>query len=100
VFIGGLAMLRFIATLPELLQLNMTKTLEESTMLIRVEGMTHYQLLIESHTSLSYWLVEGICLTFSLILVSFILVWLKTRIMWALWAFKFSILLAMAVFGV
>lgn len=79
--LGGIALLRFTFAIPDLLQLS-GKSLEESTMLIKIEGMTHYQLLSESHTALAYWLVEGVFIGYSLLLITVVTVWLKTRLMW------------------
>ena len=45
--IGAISVLRLITALPQLLTL-FGNTIEESTIFIRVEGMTHYQLLSES----------------------------------------------------
>ncbi|TNV76069.1 hypothetical protein FGO68_gene16119 [Halteria grandinella] len=99
-FLGGIALLRFTSAIPELLQIGGKRSLEEATILIRVEGMTHYQLLQESHSALAYQMVEGVSVTFSLVLVTFIAIWLHNRLLWGVWLVKTGLIIAVAVFGI
>lgn len=91
-------MLRFVVAIPEILTL-FGYTIEESTILIRTVGLTHYELV--SETSNAYWLIEGlVVISYSFALVSFLTVWLKTKFIWCLWILKVALLIAHTVFRV
>ena len=76
--IGALSILRFCTTgIPEIL--NITTKLDESNILVKIEGLTRYELVSETYNARAYQLVEGFCIMYSIVLIGFLTVWLKTR---------------------
>jgi hypothetical protein len=94
-FIGAIALLRFVSLLPQLL---FTSDMEQVNVLTKTEGLTHYALPGES--TLAYNLVDGICVAYSIILLTFLTVWLKTRMLCFLWLAKLAMLIAIAIYSV
>jgi hypothetical protein len=88
----AIAVVRLISTLPDLF------IFIENATLIRVEGMTHYKMTFEN--SLHYSLVDMIFILYSLVLLSFLTTWLRTKILVLLWTVKALLTLAISIFGV
>ena len=104
-------MLRFVVAIPEILTL-FGYSIEESTILIRTVGLTHYELVSETSNAywliiiytipvMIWWLIEGlVVISYSFALISFLTVWLKTKFIWCLWILKVALLIAHTVFRV
>ena len=74
--------------------------LEASNVLIKVEGMTHYELVGEGSTVLAYNLVDCICHAYSLLLIGFLCVWVRARLLTFFWLVKVGIFVASTLLAV
>jgi len=75
----------------------LTVDLSSTTTFRSYPGQTHYLTL--SETQLSHALIEGLCILYSLILLSISAVWLKARGLYLFWLLKASILIATHIVG-
>ncbi len=92
--IAAISMVRLIGALPEIF----AKRIEDTSILITMEGATYYRNLSESANFNN--LIDATSLVISLTLMAFIHRWLKTKLLTILWLLKFSIQVALILFGV
>ncbi len=92
--IAGISIVRLIGQLPELFSMK----LEDTSILIQVEGSTYYQ--THGETASAYQLIDLACLLISVTLLTFMQVWLKTHLLHFLWLVKLTLYLALMFFNV
>lgn len=92
--LAGISVVRLLGQLPELF----TTKIDETSILISVEGSTYYQ--SHGETGSAYYLIDLTCLLISITLMTFLQQWLKTHLLFFLWVVKLSIYLAITIFSV
>ena len=92
--VAAIAMVRFLGAMPEIF----TGRLEDSNVLITIEGATYYRTLSEPAPFNT--LIDAISLMITVTLMVLLNKWLKTKLLSILWLAKFSIQIAVIIFSV
>ena len=89
-FIAGISLIRLFGQLPDLF----TTNLEDTSILVSMEGSTYYE--SHSETLSAYRLIDLTCIVLSLILLSFLRRWLRANLLTFLWLAKLSLYITLA----
>ena len=94
--ISALSLLRLGRAISELFALDLSAT----TTFQALPGQIHYALYSEASDALSYQLLEGVFLLFTLTLIIFSVIWLRSRTLTLVWLVKAGIFIAKVAFSV
>ena len=94
--ISALSLLRLGRACSELFALDLSAT----TTFQGLPGQVHYALSSEASDALSYQLLEGVFLLYTLTLIIFSVIWLRSRTLTLVWLVKAGIFIAKVAFSV
>jgi hypothetical protein len=94
--ISALSLLRLVRTLSELFAMDLSTT----TTFQALPGQVHYALFSEASDALSYQLLEGVFLLYTLTLIIFSVIWLRSKTLTLLWLIKAGLFIAKVAFSV
>ena len=94
--ISALSLFRLVRAFTELFAMDLSTT----TTFKALPGQVHYALSSEASDALSYQLLEGVFLLYTLTLIIFSVIWLRSKILSLLWLTKAGLFIVKVAFSV